>query len=78
MSTSTPNVVAPLRHMFEREFRIQGFTLPTQTFESNIPYALRFMVDKGVTGMGWFRLPAGKYKVREGLKESSCQVEIDC
>lgn len=36
------------------------------------------MVDKGVSGMGWFRIAKSGYRVREGLKESSCQVEIDC
>jgi len=30
--TITPNVVAPLRHFFEREERINGINLPTKTF----------------------------------------------
>ena len=76
--TITPNVVAPLRHFFEREERINGINLPTKTFQSNIPFALRFMVDKGLAGMGWMRIPAGQYTVREHLKDSSCQVEIQC
>jgi DNA polymerase delta subunit 1 len=76
--TVTPNVVSPLRHFFEREERINGINLPSKTFESNIPFALRFMVDKKLTGMGWMRIPAGHYTVREHLKDSSCQVEIEC
>ena len=57
--------------------RVANIILPRQTFESNIPYPLRFMVDKGLGGMGWFHIKAGEYKVRNN-KESSCQVELDC
>lgn len=64
VETCTPNVVAPLRSIFEREARILNVTLPRQTFESNIPYALRFMVDKELAGMSWFKIAGGKYSVR--------------
>lgn len=30
--------------------------LPGLTFESNVPYALRFMVDKDIVGMGWVEI----------------------
>ena len=36
------------------------------------------MVDKGITGMGWMRIPAKKYTMRENLRDNFCQVEIDC
>lgn len=57
--TITPHVVAPLRNFFEKEMRVANVNLPRQTFESNIPYALRFMVDKGLGGMGWFQIKTG-------------------
>lgn len=57
--TCTPSVVAPLRNIFERELRVLNINLPRQTFESNIPYALRFMVDKNLGGMSWFKIKAG-------------------
>ena len=75
--TATPNVVAPLRMLFEREERICGINLPSKTFESNIPFALRFMVDKQITGMGWMRIPAKKYTLRK-TKDNYCQVEVEC
>jgi len=42
--------------MFERETIIEGLQLPNQTFESNIPYVLRFMIDVGIVGMGWMEI----------------------
>lgn len=58
-------MVAPLRTLFERELRVLNVILPRQTYESNIPYALRFMVDKGLGGMSWFKIKAGDYTVRK-------------
>ena len=47
-----------------------------QTFESNVLYTLRFMVDRGVVGGNWVELPAGGYAHRE-KKQSMCQYECD-
>jgi DNA polymerase delta subunit 1 len=44
--------------------RVLNINLPRQTYESNIPYALRFMVDKDIVGMGWFKINAGQYDYR--------------
>ncbi|KAG5647896.1 hypothetical protein DXG03_007820 [Asterophora parasitica] len=47
------------------------------TFESNIAYTLRFMIDTKVVGMNWIEVPAGKYGlVSEGQKSSHCQIEM--
>ncbi|KAL0580603.1 DNA-directed DNA polymerase delta [Marasmius crinis-equi] len=48
------------------------------TFESNIKFTLRFMIDTKVVGMNWIEVPAGKYKlVPPDKKKSHCQIEID-
>ncbi|KAJ7576846.1 DNA polymerase family B-domain-containing protein [Mycena floridula] len=53
-------------------------TIPT--FESNLAYTLRFMIDTKVVGMNWIEVPAGSYKIlREKGNEkrvSHCQIEI--
>ncbi|KAK7031378.1 DNA polymerase [Favolaschia claudopus] len=47
------------------------------TYESNIAYVLRFMIDTKVVGMNWIEVPAGKYTIHEGKqKKSHCQLEI--
>ena len=64
VALATPNLVAPARGIME-----SGLSLGTDgmgsraflTYESNVLYALRFMVDKGVVGGCWVTLPKGKY-----------------
>ncbi|KAF5316080.1 hypothetical protein D9619_006143 [Psilocybe cf. subviscida] len=54
------------------------FEGPVDTYESNIAFQLRFMIDTKVLGMNWIEVPAGKYKiVPQGNKRSTCQLEID-
>ncbi|KAI0031276.1 DNA polymerase family B-domain-containing protein [Vararia minispora EC-137] len=49
----------------------------TPTFESNIPYILRFMIDTKVVGMSWIEVPPGKYTLLTGKnKKSHCQIEF--
>ena len=49
------------------------------TYESNVPFTLRYMVDNGIVGGNWLELPRGGYAVRaEHQRQSHCQVEVDC
>ncbi|TFY53620.1 hypothetical protein EVJ58_g9353 [Rhodofomes roseus] len=49
----------------------------TATFESNIQFTLRFMIDAKVLGMNWIEVPAGSYKLTpESKKKSHCQIEL--
>jgi DNA polymerase delta subunit 1 len=50
-----------------------GAVVPT--FESNIAYTLRFMIDTKVVGMNWIEVPAGNYTL-VSAKKSKCQIEI--
>ncbi|KAG8749175.1 DNA-directed DNA polymerase delta [Ceratobasidium sp. 428] len=72
-------VFVPLR-LFERgECSYQDlFTGPVLTYESNIAYELRFMIDTHIVGMNWVEVPAGNYDMRVGdRKVSTCQLEFD-
>ena len=68
-------------HFFTRVFeRAQCsyqelFSAVVPTFESNIAYTLRFMIDTKVVGMNWIEVPAGNYTVVHA-KKSKCQIEI--
>ena len=46
------------------------------TFESNIDFEVRFMVDTGIKGASWVTLPKGKYGPRLDKAESTCS--YDC
>ena len=52
--------------------------LQFSTFESNLPFIMRFMVDTKLTGMNFVELPAGKYTERAAHEKiSTCQYELD-
>ncbi|KAL7749935.1 DNA-directed DNA polymerase delta [Sorochytrium milnesiophthora] len=77
---SHPKHIAPLRRLFETgTVRMNGVGIfSAQTYESNIAYLLRLMIDCKITGMNWLELPAAKYHLRrQGHHESTCQIEVD-
>ncbi|KAG8752399.1 DNA-directed DNA polymerase delta, partial [Serendipita sp. 396] len=79
---SNPKMVPKVRGAFEKGeldynnlFNKGGF--PPATFESNLLFVLRFMVDAKVVGMNWVELPAGQYTIRRTNITSRCQLEVD-
>ncbi|KAK4054869.1 DNA-directed DNA polymerase delta [Microbotryomycetes sp. JL201] len=70
-----------VRGAFERgevSFRTLFDGSATMTFESNIAYTLRFMIDHAIVGMNWIEVPKGSYQIRsEKEKLSTCQLEIE-
>ncbi|CDW90396.1 dna polymerase delta catalytic subunit-like [Stylonychia lemnae] len=79
--TRLPRHVNLLRTKFENRHYVfsQKEDLFQQiTFESNLPYALRFMIDNEIVGMSWIRVDEGKYKIRsQNFKITNAQIEID-
>jgi DNA polymerase elongation subunit (family B) len=54
------------------------FPPETATYESNILFTLRFMIDAKLVGMNWVEIPAGKYTLRQMHEQDSCcQYELD-
>ena len=48
-----------------------------QTFESNLPFYLRFMIDQQIVGMQWVRIK--DFTLRDNSQKTSmCQIEADC
>ncbi len=53
-----------------------------QTFESNVPFVMRFMIDNNISGADWIELPPNTYSVRSANSHgrnptSRCTVEVD-
>ncbi|CAH0374345.1 unnamed protein product [Pelagomonas calceolata] len=52
-----------------------------QTYESNVPFVLRFMIDNNLAGGSWCEAPAGSFFLRgtpgKLPKATRCDVEID-
>ncbi|KAI9138914.1 DNA polymerase family B-domain-containing protein [Paraphysoderma sedebokerense] len=77
-----PKYVAVARRVLEiGRVHLPGHgPMATTTYESNLAYLLRFMIDLKVTGMNWLEIPKGRYKMRHSRSSSytsNCQIEID-
>ncbi|EIW67930.1 DNA polymerase delta subunit 1 [Tremella mesenterica] len=79
ITCTDPKNLPKVKGAFERgQIDFNGLFPPEiMTYESNIAYTMRFMIDTGVVGMNWVELPGGKYEVLEGSeKRSLCQIEV--
>ncbi|XP_050205560.1 DNA polymerase delta catalytic subunit isoform X2 [Mercurialis annua] len=73
-----PTMVASCRGILDKGIHIDGFGMKSfMTYESNVLFALRFMIDCNVVGGNWIEVPAGKYK-KTSKNLSYCQLEFDC
>ena len=67
-----------VRNVFEQGFRFGSIVFDTTTFESNMPYGLRFMIDTGIFGVSWIELKKDTYALRSKKNYySQCQIEVD-
>ena len=72
-------MVATSRRILEK-----GIMLPDRgfenflTYESNLPFVLRYMVDKAIMGASWVELSKSTYVIRrEAERTSTVQLEVD-
>ncbi|XVF03922.1 hypothetical protein REPUB_Repub05bG0035300 [Reevesia pubescens] len=73
-----PTMVASCRGILDKGIQIDGLGMKSfMTYESNILFALRFMIDCNIVGGNWIEIPAGKYK-KTAKNMSYCQLEFDC
>lgn len=76
---SMPSYVPKLRTALESGLALPGIDFRTyQTYESNVPFLLRFLIDQDISGCNWLEASSGTYAVRTAAnKKSLCQLEID-
>eukprot|EP00126_Sphaerothecum_destruens_P006174 Sdes_comp19247_c1_seq1m10197 len=65
-----PKYVNSAKRILESgEFSCQGVaSIAFQTFESNLEFPLRFMIDTDIVGCNWVEFPAGSYSLRHHVK----------
>lgn len=64
--------------ILDRGIQLDGLGMKSfMTYESNVLFALRFMIDCSIVGGNWIEIPAGKYK-KATKSLSYCQLEFDC
>lgn len=76
---SMPSYVPKARTLLESGVTLPGCEFRSyQTYESNVPFILRFMIDQDIQGCNWLEAPRGTYAVRGAVhKTSLCQIELD-
>ncbi|KAI3451580.1 hypothetical protein Pfo_008245 [Paulownia fortunei] len=73
-----PTMVTSCRGILDRGIQIDGLGMKSfMTYESNVLFALRFMIDCNIVGGNWIEVPCGKYK-KTARNLSYCQLEFDC
>ncbi|EFC42814.1 predicted protein [Naegleria gruberi] len=79
IEASIPPMVPHIREFLEKGFNVPGIGFRKfLTYESNVLFVLRCMIDSNIFGANWVELPAGTYKWRnENDKTSHAQIEVD-
>ncbi|GAB4835573.1 DNA polymerase delta catalytic subunit [Ancistrocladus abbreviatus] len=73
-----PTMVATCRGILDKGIQIDGLGMKSfLTYESNVLFALRFMIDCNIVGGNWIDVRAGKY-MKTVKTLSYCQLEFDC
>ena len=68
ITLASPKLVAPARRLIS-DVKVPPFgQVSYQSFESNVEFEVRFMVDTGVVGCNWIECPPGKYKLRNPVQ----------
>lgn len=79
ITTYLPRQISAIKRKLEQGIAIEGFgERAFNTFESNINYHLRYMIDNNIVGVNWLEAPPNTYTIRMGNNHiSNCQIEID-
>lgn len=85
-----PSLVPTAKGVLEKGFTCPGLPYKQyMCFEANVPFVLRYMIDRGVVGCNWCEAPAGTYQLRHDggsrvpgnehgrNKTSTAQIELD-
>ncbi|GBG24815.1 DNA polymerase delta catalytic subunit [Hondaea fermentalgiana] len=76
---SLPNLVPKAKSVLQNGFACPGFPEKQfMTYESNVPFVLRYMVDNDIVGSNWLTIPKGRYRARgPSSRMSRCQLEVE-
>lgn len=79
VTVKDPRDISKCKSKIEMGVQVAGLNRPCQadtTFESNLNYILRFMIDCKVSGSNWIELPAATYSfIENGASLAQFEVE---
>lgn len=76
ISINNPNGISALKTMFENGIYILNKRILFKVYESNIPYVMRFMIDKNIAGMSYISVNK-KIDVENSINASPMTQEMD-
>lgn len=77
ISLAAPMIVPGARKLLEAGFLFKNNLLTMLTYESNIQFVLRYMIDQDIVGASWIKCPAATYSVVPFDEQTSrCQIEV--
>jgi len=78
VTVAIPALVSASRRILEAGFPLEGggVMMQTTTYETNVLFVLRFMVDQALAGGGWVEIEGFQRRFADSAK-STCQIEID-
>ncbi|CAL8096638.1 unnamed protein product [Calicophoron daubneyi] len=91
ITVALPRLIAPAKRLLDNGLAFANYPLQSYpSYEANIDFEIRFMVDTHMTGCCWVEAPAKSYRLRDsasssGQKQSAkslvaqtrCQIEFD-
>lgn len=82
ITLALPRLIAAAKRLLEKAIVYSQFDFQDcRSYESNIDFDIRFMVDTRVVGCSWIELPPNTYRQRSRFSvppiESRCQFEVD-
>lgn len=82
ITVALPRLIAAVKRLLEREIIMNDINFQDcRTFESNIDFDIRFMVETRVVGCSWIELPPNTWRQRVNgsnpAPETRCQLEVD-
>lgn len=74
-----PSLVPGLKRLFDDGVPLSGMgSARCQTYESNVPFVLRFMIDNDISGANWLELKENSYEIKKTDDcKSRCSFEVD-
>lgn len=74
-----PTLIPPLKRILEDGIDLTGVRTEGDNcysaYECNVPFVLRYMIDRDISGAGWLTLPAKTYQLRnQNNSQTHCQV----
>lgn len=79
VTVNDPKDISKCKSKVEQGITVMNLPRPCQsdtTFESNLSYVLRFMIDCKVPGSNWIELPAGTWSFKNNYT-STAQIEVE-